>query len=201
MKKLFTLALITGMLTMTNSNAEEKLAKATFAGGCFWCMEKPFEQINGVKGVVYGYTGGHVENPTYKQVSSGTSGHVEVIQVTYDPSVVNYQTLLENYWINIDPEVSNRQFCDVGEQYRSEIFVHNAEQRKLAEASKKHIESSGIKVTTQIVDAVAFYPAEDYHQGYYKKNPLRYKYYRYSCGRDERLDNLWGENRQYPKKG
>jgi len=200
MKKLFAAILtITMVAVMTNAKAETKLSKAIFAGGCFWCMEKPFDHLEGVVDVYSGYSGGQSENPTYKEVSSGRSGHVEVVQVTYDPDVVSYEQLLEVYWVNIDPTVKNRQFCDVGPQYRSEIFVNNDAERKAAEKSKQNLINKGFTVTTQITKAGPFYAAEEYHQNYYQKNPVRYKYYRYSCGRDNRLDDLWGKKRLYPK--
>jgi peptide-methionine (S)-S-oxide reductase len=173
----------------------EKYETATFAGGCFWCMEPPFDKIQGVISTTSGYTGGSTVNPTYEQVSSGTTGHAETLQVLFDPAKVSYRKLLDVYWHNIDPLAKDRQFCDVGNQYRSAIFYHNEEQKKLAEESKKELESSGRfkqPIATEIVQATAFYPAEDYHQEYYKKNPVRYKFYRFSCGRDQRLKELWG---------
>lgn len=200
MKKILTAIIALGYLTMNQANAETKLSKATFAGGCFWCMEKPFDQLEGVTNVISGYTGGHIKNPTYKQVSSGTSGHVEVIQVTYNPALVSFEKLLETYWVNIDPTVENRQFCDIGEQYRSEIFYHDQNQKKLADLSKENLIKQGVNIKTKIVKASTFYDAEDYHQNYYTTNPIRYKYYRYSCGRDKRLDDIWGKERLYPKK-
>jgi peptide-methionine (S)-S-oxide reductase len=170
------------------------LAKATFAGGCFWCMEGPFDKIPGVVSTTSGYTGGHVKNPSYEQVSSGGTGHAESVQVVYDPSKVSYAKLLEVYWHNVDPLTPNRQFCDIGEQYRTAIFVHDAEQKRLAEATKAQVEKElGKPVVTEIVQAGPFYAAEDYHQDYYQKNPVRYKYYRTSCGRDRRLTELWGD--------
>lgn len=189
------------MMSQANTTANaDNLEKATLGGGCFWCMEKPFEKLDGVHSVVSGYSGGHTKNPTYKDVSSGQSGHIEVVEVAFDPDVISYEDIMKTYWVNVDPEVTNRQFCDVGPQYRTIVFYHSDVQKSIAEKTKADIMASGKKVTTEIVPAVTFYPAEDYHQNYYKKNPLRYKYYRYSCGRDERLDNLWGENRQFPKK-
>lgn len=188
-----------GAFMMTEAYAQENLEKATLGGGCFWCMEKPLEALDGVKEVVSGYTGGKAETATYKAVSSGTSGHVEVVQVTFDPKVISYETIMQNYWINVDPEVSNRQFCDVGPQYRTIIYYHGDAQKEVAERTKQQIINAGKKVTTEIVPAVTFYPAEGYHQDYAKKNPLRYKYYRFSCGRDGRLDDLWGEERTFPK--
>jgi peptide-methionine (S)-S-oxide reductase len=173
------------------------LAKATFAGGCFWCMEHPFDQIDGVVSVESGYTGGSIEHPTYEAVSSGGTGHAEAVEIVYDPKKVSYDRLLHVFWRNIDPLVANRQFCDAGEQYRSAIFVHDAAQRKAAEASKAALEASerfkGQRLLTQIVDASTFYRAEEYHQDYYKKNPIRYNYYRGGCGRDARLQKIWGD--------
>jgi peptide-methionine (S)-S-oxide reductase len=170
--------------------------KATFAGGCFWCMVQPFESLKGVISVTSGYTGGHKVNPSYEEVSAGGTGHAESVQILYDPAVISYQQLLDVFWRNIDPTVSNRQFCDVGNQYRSAIFFHTPKQEQLAKASKIALEKSRAlnkPVVTEITAASAFYPAEDYHQGYYKKNPLRYKYYRNGCGRDKRLKELWGD--------
>ncbi len=171
--------------------------KATFAGGCFWCMEHPFDELEGVVSVTSGYTGGHKKNPTYEEVSSGTTGHAESVQIVYDPAKITYTKLLDVFWHNIDPTVQNRQFCDVGTQYRSAIFYHNEEQKRLAEESKKALEKSGRfkgPIYTEIVAATEFYPAEEYHQHYYKKNPLRYQFYRFSCGRDQRLKELWGKD-------
>jgi peptide-methionine (S)-S-oxide reductase len=173
-----------------------KTAVAIFAGGCFWCMEPPFDAVPGVLATVSGYTGGRDANPTYEQVSAGRTGHAEAVQVTYDPARVSYETLLRVFWHNIDPLAVDRQFCDSGSQYRSAIFAADATQRGLAEASKRELEASGRfdrPIATQIVAAGAFYPAEEYHQDYYQRNPVRYKYYRYSCGRDARLEQLWGE--------
>lgn len=173
-----------------------QLQKATFAGGCFWCMEHPFDELPGVASVTSGYTGGHKKNPTYEEVSGGGTGHAEAVQVLYDPSRIGYDQLLTRFWHNIDPTVKDRQFCDVGNQYRSAIFYHNEEQRRLAVQSKKALETSKpfkAPVVTEVVQAGEFYPAEEYHQHYYKKNPLRYSYYRLSCGRDKRLKELWGD--------
>ena len=175
--------------------AETNLEKATFAGGCFWCMEHPFDEIPGVVSVTSGYTGGLKKNPTYKEVSAGGTGHAESVQVVYDPARVTYEKLLSVFWHNIDPTAKDRQFCDSGHQYRSAIFYHNEEQRRLALQSKALLEKNKTfkePVVTEIVQATEFYPAEDYHQHYYKKNPIRYKYYRYRCGRDQRLKELWG---------
>jgi peptide-methionine (S)-S-oxide reductase len=177
----------------------KQLAKATFAGGCFWCMEPPFEKLDGVVSVTSGYTGGPKKNPTYEEVSSGGTGHAESVEIVYDPAKVSYQKLLDVFWHNIDPTVKNRQFCDVGEQYRTAIFYHGEEQKRLALESKAAIEKAkGFKVHTQIVMATQFYPAEEYHQDYYKKNPIRYKFYRYNCGRDQRLEQIWGAD--FPAK-
>ncbi|HET6459490.1 MAG TPA: peptide-methionine (S)-S-oxide reductase MsrA [Syntrophales bacterium] len=172
------------------------LEKAGFAGGCFWCMEPEFEELPGVHSVIVGYTGGHKKNPTYEEVSSGTTGHAESIEVTYDPAVISYAKLLDLFWHNIDPTVKDRQFCDVGTQYRTAIWYYTEEQRSLAEESKKALEISHRfkgPIYTEITKATQFYPAEDYHQKYYQKNPFRYKFYRYNCGRDQRLKELWGK--------
>lgn len=172
-----------------------QLQKATFAGGCFWCMEHPFDELPGVVSVTSGYIGGHKKNPTYEEVSAGGTGHAEAVQVVYLPSKIGYDKLLTRFWHNIDPTVKNRQFCDVGDQYRSAIFYHNEDQRRLALQSKKAIGSRFKEpVVTEVVAAAEFYPAEEYHQQYYKKNPLRYSYYRLSCGRDKRLKELWGDD-------
>jgi peptide-methionine (S)-S-oxide reductase len=171
-------------------------AKAYFAGGCFWCMEEAFEKVDGVLAVVSGYMGGTVANPTYEQVSDGRTGHAESVEVTYDPSKVTYQKLLDVFWRNIDPVTPNAQFCDHGTQYRAAIFYPTDEEKRLAEDSKRAIEASKRfpqPIVTQLAPAAAFYPAEEYHQDYYKKNPLRYKYYKYGCGRAQRLETLWGK--------
>jgi peptide-methionine (S)-S-oxide reductase len=171
------------------------LEKATFAGGCFWCMEPVFDKLEGVKSVVSGYTGGRKENPTYEEVSSGSTGHAESIEITYDPAVVSYSMLLDVFWRNIDPTVKDRQFCDAGTQYRSAIFYRGEEQKRLAEASKNALKQSRRfpgPIYTEIAPATTFYAAEAYHQKYYQKNPIRYNYYRYGCGRDQRLKELWG---------
>jgi peptide-methionine (S)-S-oxide reductase len=181
----------------TGARTPTQYAEATFAGGCFWCMEPPFDKIDGVISTTAGYTGGKKKNPTYEEVSSGSTGHAESIRVIYDPAKVSYQKLLEVFWHNIDPLARNRQFCDIGNQYRSAIFYHNEEQHRLAEASKAELEASSRfkkPIVTQIVPAGEFWPAEEYHQDYYKKNPIRYHYYRWRCGRDERLEELWGKD-------
>ena len=170
---------------------------ATFAGGCFWCMEPPYDEIPGVISTTSGYIGGQKKNPTYEEVSSGRTGHTEAVQVLYDPKKVSYQKLLDVFWMNIDPTTPNAQFCDHGSQYRSGIFYHNEEQMRLALASRDQIERTKRfrePIVTEITKAATFYPAEDYHQDYYKKNPLRYKFYRANCGRDQRLEQLWGKS-------
>jgi peptide-methionine (S)-S-oxide reductase len=173
-----------------------KTAKATFAGGCFWCMEPPFDKLEGVLSTTSGYTGGSKQNPTYEEVSDGGTGHAESIEVVYDPSRIGYEKLLDVYWHNVDPLTPNAQFCDHGNQYRTAIFYHDAEQKRLAEKSKQDLEASGRfeqPIVTEIVAAGRFWPAEEYHQDYYEKNPVRYHYYRYRCGRDQRLEELWGK--------
>jgi peptide-methionine (S)-S-oxide reductase len=187
-----TLSLVVIMTQADISLSAQKTEAATFAGGCFWCMEPPFKAIDGVISVTSGYTGGLTQNPTYEQVSAGTTGHLEAVQVVYDPAKVSFQQLLDTFWRNIDPLNNGGQFCDFGPQYRSAIFYHNDLQKKQAEVSKGWIEGErDWKIVTDIRPAVTFYPAEDYHQDYYRKNPLRYKFYRSSCGRDERLKDLW----------
>jgi methionine-S-sulfoxide reductase len=173
-------------------------ATATFAGGCFWCMEPPFDALEGVYETTSGYTGGRTVNPSYEQVSSGGTGHVEALQVRYDPEKVSYSKLLEVFWVNVNPTDPNGQFCDRGSQYATAIFYHTDEQKQLAEESKRELEESGIlpkTVVTPIRPASTFYEAEDYHQDYYKRNPLRYKFYRTGCGRDSVLRDLWGETK------
>jgi len=175
---------------------EANLDIATFAGGCFWCMEPPFDATEGVVSTTVGYTGGQVPDPTYEQVSSGGTGHFEALQVVFDPARVTYRQLLEIFWHNIDPQARDRQFCDVGEQYRSAIFYHSEEQKRLAGESKAALENSDRfrePLATEILPASTFYPAEEYHQDYYRKNPVRYKMYRFSCSRDKRLKEIWGK--------
>jgi methionine-S-sulfoxide reductase len=176
--------------------AAEMLEIATFAGGCFWCVESDFDAVTGVVRTISGYTGGHVENPTYRQVSSDTTGHREAVQIYFDPDRVTFADLVEIFWRSVDPTDAGGQFCDRGMSYTTAVFANSEQQLRTAEASKKMIESSGIlgqPVLTAIETAGPFYPAEDYHQDYYKKSPLRYKFYRFSCGRDARVKNLWGE--------
>lgn len=174
-----------------------KLETATFAGGCFWCMEPPFDKLDGVVSVTSGYTGGHTGNPTYEEVSSGRTGHAEAVRIVFDPARIGYKDLLDVFWRNIDPTTPNRQFCDVGAQYRSAIFVHGEDQRRIAEDSRKTLAKTGRlgTIVTEIVPATEFYPAEEYHQKYYRKNPVRYRFYRYNCGRDQRLEELWGKKK------
>ena len=174
------------------------LDTATFAGGCFWCMEPPFDALPGVVSTTSGYMGGTLRDPTYEQVSAGGTGHAEVVQIVFDPARVSYARLLEVFWRNIDPLTANRQFCDAGSQYRAAIFHHDAEQAQLARESKAALERSRRfrePIVTEVVDAATFHPAEAYHQDYYTKNPIRYKYYRGRCGRDARLEQLWGKPR------
>ncbi len=171
-------------------------ATAIFAGGCFWCMQAPYDELDGVLDTTVGYTGGSSEKPTYEQVCAGGTGHLEAIRVRYDPSKISYQRLLDVFWHNVDPTDGGGQFCDRGESYETAIFTAGDEQKSLAEASKAELDGSGLlpaKVVTKIRPASAFWPAEDYHQDYYRKNPVRYKVYRYSCGRDRRLQSLWGQ--------
>ncbi len=175
----------------------QDVALATFAGGCFWCMEAPFDVLPGVISTTSGYTGGFKDNPTYEEVSSGRTGHAEAVQILYDSTRISYARLLEVFWHNIDPLAANRQFCDSGSQYRAAIFYHNEEQHSLAEASKQKLEQSGRfkpPIVTEIVPVSKFYAAEEYHQDFYKKNSLHYKAYRAGCGRDRRLQELWGES-------
>jgi peptide-methionine (S)-S-oxide reductase len=190
------LAVAASSLAQEPTMPEGGQAVATFAGGCFWCMEPPYDKLDGVTATTSGYTGGNKSDPTYQEVSSGGTGHTEAVQVTYDPSKVTYEELLEVFWQNVDPLDAGGQFCDRGSQYRTGIFVHDEEQRRLAEASKQALVDSGRfeqPIVTEIVEAGPFYPAEDYHQDYYEKNPIRYKFYRWNCGRDQRLAELWGE--------
>ncbi len=187
------------MLLTTHVIAEpgnnSRIHTATFAGGCFWCMEPPFDKLDGVLSTISGYTGGHTVDPSYKQVSSGTTGHIEVVQVKYDADKISYADLLKVYWKNIDPTRSDGQFCDKGEQYRPAIFYHDLEQKNLALESSQSVVDNKIfegTVKVEIIEASTFYPAEEYHQDYYLKNPIRYRYYRYTCGRDKRLEEVWG---------
>jgi len=174
--------------------AADTLEVATFAGGCFWCVEEAFDQVQGVSATVSGYTGGRVEEPTYGQVSSGGTGHVEAVNVFFDPDMVSFEEILATFWHNVDPTDDGGQFCDRGEQYRSAIFVRNERQRSLAEASKRELEATrSFPIVTEILPAITFWPAEDYHQDYYRKNPVRYRFYKFNCGRKARLEEVWGE--------
>ncbi len=178
----------------------EGLATATFAGGCFWCMEPPFDELKGVVSTTSGYIDGHLKNPTYRQVSSGGTGHTEAVQIVFDPAQVDFEELLHVFWRNIDPLAVDRQFCDGGTQYRTGIYTHDEAQLRLAEESKQAIVRSGRfdrPIATEIEPAAEFYPAEDYHQDYYRKNPVRYKVYRTGCGRDQRLKELWGDEAKH----
>jgi peptide-methionine (S)-S-oxide reductase len=198
-----TAAILFATVTIT-TRAEESpqvpaasgLEKATFAGGCFWCMQHAFDGLEGIVSTVPGYTGGRKGNPTYKEVSAGGTGHAESVEILYDLKKISYEKLLDVFWRNIDPTAADHQFCDYGDQYRSEIFFHNEDQKRLAEQSRAAIErSKSFKepIVTQITPAATFYRAEEYHQNFYKKNPIRYKFYRHTCGRDQRLNELWGK--------
>jgi len=184
------------LLTLSGGLQAQKLEKATFAGGCFWCTEEAFEKLGlAPEAVVSGYMGGKVKNPSYEQVSTGRTGHTEVVQVTYDPAKLSYEKLLQTFWLNHDPTAKDRQFCDSGSQYRPEIFYHSEEQKRLAEASKAKWEKDKPfrqPIVTPVTPASDFWPAEEYHQDYYKKNPLQYRFYVTGCGRYARLDQLWG---------
>jgi peptide methionine sulfoxide reductase msrA/msrB len=191
------------LIMQANASAETKYEEAIFAGGCFWCMEPPFEKLDGVKEAVSGYTGGHKEDPTYKEVSAGGTGHVEAVKVIYDPSKVSYETLLEVFWRQVDPTDAGGQFVDRGPQYRSAIFYLNEGQKARAEKSKDALAASGRfdkPIVTEILPAGKFYRAEDYHQDYYKKSSIRYKVYRYGSGRDKFLEKAWGGEREYKPK-
>ena len=189
------LGVLTGLVALGGAPAvAQERAKATFAGGCFWCMEPPFDKLDGVLSTTSGYTGGQKVKPTYEEVSAGTTGHTEAVEIVYDPRKITYAELLEVFWRNIDPTTPDRQFCDIGSQYRAAIFYHDETQRRLAEQSKQAAaERLRRPVVTQVVPAAPFYVAEEYHQDYYKKNPIRYKFYRTQCGRDQRLETIWGK--------
>ncbi|MGQ0582902.1 MAG: peptide-methionine (S)-S-oxide reductase MsrA [Reyranella sp.] len=194
MRKLALLASLLTLLALAPVQAQTR-AVAIFAGGCFWCMEPPFDKLDGVLATTSGYIGGTKADPTYEQVTSGRTGHYEALQVEYDPARVSYEKLLDVFWRNIDPLDASGQFCDKGPQYRSGIFVLDDSQRAAAQASKEALEKSGKlpgRIVTEILPAAKFYPAEAYHQDYYRKNPTSYTYYRWNCGRDRRLERLWG---------
>ncbi|MGY6530018.1 MAG: peptide-methionine (S)-S-oxide reductase MsrA [Cyanobacterium sp.] len=193
MKKLLLIILLCWFTLAPIAHAEN-ITKATFAGGCFWCMEEPFDELDGVISTTSGYTGGRVVNPTYKQVSAGNTGHAESVEVEYDADKVSYDQLLDVFWHNIDPTVKNRQFCDVGNQYRTAVFYHDEQQKALAETSKEKVaQELDTDIYTEITSATEFYSAEDYHQNYYQTNTLLYKFYRSRCGRDRRLAEVWGD--------
>jgi len=188
------LALVAGITAASAQSTPDKIEIATFAGGCFWCVEEAFEKVPGVVRAVSGYTGGTVADPSYEQVMSKTTGHSEAVQVTYDPGKVSYQQLVDWFWHNIDPFDAKGQFCDKGSPYRSVIFYHGEAQKKIAEASKEALKGRFKEpIATQLVAAGPFYPAEDYHQDFYKKNEFRYQYYKYGCGRAQRLEQIWGK--------
>jgi len=193
--KILALVLLLNLTCLPFAHADDvNLQRATFAGGCFWCMEPPYDQVDGVIETISGFSGGHVENPSYEQVVRGGTGHLEVIQVVYNPETVNYERLLEIYWRNVDPFDGGGQFCDRGESYRPAIFVHNQAQKRMARESRQTVaERFDRRIAVTIEPFDAFYPAGDDHQNYYQKNPVRYKYYRWRCGRDERLEAVWGE--------
>ena len=190
------LLVLGAVLCGSAGSAPAEEATATFAGGCFWCMQPAFDDVPGVISTTAGYTGGHTKDPSYHEVGSGTTGHAEAVEVVYDPKKVSYADLLKVFWRNVDATDADGQFCDRGDQYRSAIFYHDEEQKRLADESKKEA-AKALRVpgpiVTQIVPATQFYRAEDYHQSYYRKNPLRYRVYRYGCGRDQRLEEVWGE--------
>ena len=199
-----TLLILASLLVGSQAQAQQRAntegapaqtATAIFAAGCFWCTEADFEKLPGVLAAESGYIGGKTVNPTYEQVSAGGTGHTEAVRITYDPAKVSFSSLLDHYWKNVDPTVKDRQFCDVGSQYRSALFYQNDMEKKAIEASKAAILKTGRvkQIHTEIAPATRFYPAEEYHQDYYKKNPLRYKFYRTSCGRDQRLAEIWGK--------
>lgn len=194
------LALATGAMparAQQTSTPQTNTATATFAAGCFWCVEEVFDKVDGVLETISGYTGGSVENPSYEQVSSGGTGHTEAVRIVYDPAKVRYERLLQVFWHNVDPFDARGQFCDRGEQYRSGIFAHTPEQQRLAAASKASVEAQfGKPVATRVYESAPFYDAEDYHQNYYARNALRYRFYKWSCGREQRLDDIWGESRK-----
>ena len=195
LNRLVTVLIVSFLLQPVAGAQEPEIA--TFAGGCFWCMEPPFDKLEGVISTTSGYTGGHQPDPTYKQVSAGETGHTEPVRIEYDPSRISYEALLEVFWNNIDPTTANRQFCDAGSQYRPGIFYHDEAQRVAAEKSLQELKQNkpfAEPLVTEITAAGEFYPAEDYHQDYYLKNPFRYKYYRFACGRDKRLEMLWGDS-------
>jgi peptide-methionine (S)-S-oxide reductase len=193
--RILLMAVCLGLSSAASAAGVSQESVAAFAGGCFWCMESDFEKVPGVTSVVSGYTGGKEDNPSYEQVSAHETGHAESVQVHYDPARVSYDQLLDWYWHHVDPLTPNAQFCDHGPQYRTAIFYRDAVEKAAAEASKARYEKQlGQPIVTQIVPAGTFWPAEDYHQDYYKKNPVRYKFYRFNCGRDARVEEVWGKS-------
>ena len=197
-------AVFLGLASIPPSAQAQETAIATFAGGCFWCIEADFDKVPGVLETVSGYTGGRTDNPTYRKISGGGTGHHEALRITYDPRKVSYEQLLTVFWHSIDPVDSGGQFCDRGEPYETAVFVHDEEQRRLADESKAAaMKALGKEIFTPVETAAKFYPAEDYHQDYYTKSPLRYRYYRWNCGRDQRVKELWGEDayKGIPAKG
>jgi peptide-methionine (S)-S-oxide reductase len=193
------IAMLAGHLAVAEQPAAgpASVAKAYFAGGCFWCMEEAFEKVDGVLEVVSGYMGGTVKSPTYEEVSAGKTGHAESVEVRYDPVKVSYTQLLEAFWRNVDPVTPDAQFCDHGNQYRAAIFYQGEAEKRAAEESRQAIEQSkrfSTPIVTQLTAASDFYPAEEYHQDFYKKNPVRYKFYKFTCGRAQRLETLWGNS-------
>ena len=187
---------VQNVMPVSETNSTDNLGMATFAGGCFWCTESDFDKLPGVISTTSGYIGGSVMNPTYEQVVAGKTGHVEAVQVHFDANKTDFAELLSAFWLTIDPLTPNRQFCDIGEQYRGVIFYHNAAQKKQAEESLAALQASNRfnePIVTEILPATVFYKAEEYHQDYYLKNPLRYSYYRNNCGRDKALEKLWGK--------
>ena len=195
--KTATLCVLLALGGLAGSGAQAATDTAIFAGGCFWCVESDFDTVPGVISTTSGYTGGHVENPSYEQVSGKHTGHAEAVQVVFDPQKVSYSQLVEFFWRSIDPTTKDQQFCDVGSPYRTAVFVRGPEQRAVAEASLAALQKNKpfeASIVTEITDAGPFYPAEDYHQDYYRKNPVRYTYYRFGCGRDARVKELWGKS-------
>ena len=206
LKRVFIIISFTLCIFMTvmshGSCADTTLDKATFAGGCFWCMEPPFEKLDGINAVISGYTGGNDPDPTYEEVSAGITGHTESVEIIYDPSRISYEDLLDIYWRQINPTDSGGQFVDRGSQYRTGIYYHSEKQKALAEKSREDVRNSGLfdkPIVTEILPAGAFYRAEEYHQDYYKNNPIRYKIYRYASGRDQYLDRIWADGRKIIK--
>ena len=189
------LTLAASLLLFAHAASAQNLEKAIFAGGCFWCVESDFDKVPGVVSTTSGYTGGRTKNPTYKQVTYGDTGHYEAVEITYDPAKVSYEALLNVFWHSVDPTDDGGQFCDRGDSYKTAVFALNEKQRAAAEASKKAAQKTlGKTIVTPILDAATFYPAEYYHQNYYQNNSIRYRYYRFSCGRDRKIKNIWGEN-------